>query len=38
MTRHADYARQIEALSTHLDLAKYDGKNAREFMQIVLDD
>jgi heme-degrading monooxygenase HmoA len=38
MTRHPDYARQIDALSKYLDLSKYDGKNAREFMQIVLDD
>ena len=38
MTRHPDYARQIDALSTYLDRSKYDGKNTREFMQIVLDD
>jgi len=38
MTRHPDYARQIDALSKYLDLSKYDGKNTREFMQIVLDD
>ena len=38
MTRHPDYAKQIEALSQHLDLAKYEGQVSREFMQIVLDD
>jgi heme-degrading monooxygenase HmoA len=38
MTRHPDYARQIDALSKFLDLSKYDGKNTREFMQVVLDD
>ena len=38
MTRHPDYACQIDALSKYLDLSKYDGKNTREFMQIVLDD
>ena len=38
MTKHADYSQQIDALSRHLDLSKYDGKNTREFMQIVLDD
>ena len=38
MTKHPDYAKQIDALSRHLDLSKYDGKNTREFMQIVLDD
>jgi quinol monooxygenase YgiN len=38
MTRHPDYARQVDALSRYLDLSKYDGQNTREFMQIVLDD
>lgn len=38
MTRHPEYEKQITALSQHLDLSKYAGKSAREFMQVVLDD
>lgn len=38
MTQHPDYQKQISALSQHLDLAKYEGRPGREFMQIVLDD
>jgi hypothetical protein len=38
MTEHADYQAQIRALSQHLDLSKYEGRSAREFMHVVLDD
>ncbi len=38
MTQHPDYQRQIEALTQHIDVAQYNGRPGREFMQIVLDD
>ena len=38
MTQHPDYQKQIAALTEHIDVSKYEGRPAREFMQIVLDD
>ncbi len=38
LTQHPDYQAQIQKLTEHIDVSKYQGKSPRELMHVILDD